>query len=154
MSALVSFLGGSVFRMIWGEVSSFITARQEHKHELARLELQGKLDAAQHERNMKAITVQAELGVKTIEVQRDAAIGQIEVDAWRNAVAAVGTRTGILWLDIANGTVRPLLAYMAIAVVVAEVCVAGFILTEWDRDLMAAILGIFLADRSLGKRGK
>ena len=29
-SALFSFLGGSVFRMIWGEISSFIEKKQEH----------------------------------------------------------------------------------------------------------------------------
>lgn len=154
MSALISFLGGSVFRMIWGEVSSFVTARQEHKYELARMQLQGGLDAAAHDRNMKAITVQAELGVKTIQVQRDADIGKVEVSAWSDAVSAVGRATGIKWLDIANGTVRPLLAYLSIAVVVVEIAISGWILTDWDRDLVAAILGIYVADRTLGKRGK
>ena len=41
-SALFSFLGGSVFRMIWGEVSSFIEKRQEHAQEIERMRLQGK----------------------------------------------------------------------------------------------------------------
>jgi len=30
----------------------------------------------------------------------------------------------------------------------------GFILSEWDKELVSAILGIYVADRSLGKRGK
>lgn len=154
MSALVSFLSGSVFRMIWGEASSFITARQEHKYELARLELQAKLDDAQHARNMKAITVQAELGVKTIEVQRDAAIGQVEADAFRDAVSSVGRSTGIRFLDIWNGSIRPALATLAIVVVIAEVYVAGWVVSTDNRDLFFAILGIYIADRSLGKRGK
>ena len=32
-SALFSFLGGSVFRMVWGEVSTWVTAKQDHAHE-------------------------------------------------------------------------------------------------------------------------
>lgn len=34
-SALFSFLGGSVFRMVWGEASAFINKREDHKQELA-----------------------------------------------------------------------------------------------------------------------
>jgi hypothetical protein len=154
VSALISFLGGSAFRMVWGEISSFITARQEHKYELARMQAQGALDAAQAERNMAAIKLQADLGVKTIEVQSDADIGKIEVSAWKSAVDAVGAVTGIKWLDIANGTVRPLLAYLSILVVVVEIAVTGWILSDWDRELVAAILGIYVADRTLMKRGK
>lgn len=29
-SALFSFLGGSVFRMIWGEVANFVQKKQDH----------------------------------------------------------------------------------------------------------------------------
>lgn len=154
MSALISFLGGSAFRMVWGEVSSFITARQEHRYELAKMQAQGSLDAAQAERNMAAIKLQADLGVKTIEVSSDAEIGKIEVGAWQSAVEAVGRSTGLKWLDIANGTVRPLLAYLSILVVVIEIAVSGWFLTDWDRELVAAILGIYVADRTLVKRGK
>ena len=40
ISAIISFLGGSVFRMIWGEVSTWVTAKQNHAQELERLRLQ------------------------------------------------------------------------------------------------------------------
>ena len=36
ISALVSFLGGSVFRMLWGEISAWLTKAQDHKHEIER----------------------------------------------------------------------------------------------------------------------
>lgn len=154
MSALVSFLGGSAFRMVWGEVSSFLTARQEHKYELQRMQVQGTLEAAQHERNMTAIRVQAELGVKTIEVQRDADLGRIDANAFSGAVEAIGRPSGTKFIDLWNGSIRPLLATLAIGMVVFEIARNGFALSEWDKELVGAILGIYVADRTLGKRGK
>jgi hypothetical protein len=154
LSALFSFLGGTAFRMIWGEVSAFITRRQEHAHEIERLRLQEELDAFQHARNLEAIRLQAELGVKVIEVERDAEIAMTEAGAWSRAVDQVGRLTGIFFVDVWNQSIRPLLATLAILVVVAEVAAMGFVLTDWTRDLVAAILGIYVADRSLAKRGK
>lgn len=153
-SALFSFLGGSAFRMIWGEVASFFQKKQDHEFELERLRLQGAMEAAQHDRNMAAIKLQSDLGIKVIEAQRDAAVSQIETDAWLAAVKDVGRQTGIRFLDIWNGAVRPLLATLAILVVVGEVIATGFILSEWHKELVAAILGLYVADRSLTKRGK
>ena len=153
-SALFSFLGGSAFRMIWGEDASFFQKKQDHQFELERLRLQGAMEAAQHQRNQEAIKLQADLGVKVIEAQRDAAVAQIETDAWLAAVKDVGRQTGIRFLDIWNGAVRPLLATLAILMVVTEVISAGFVLSGWHRELIAAILGIYVADRSLSKRGK
>jgi len=153
-SALVSFLGGSAFRMVWGEIASFLKAKQDHEFEIERLRLQGALEAAQHDRNLAAIKLQADLGVKVIEAQRDSAMAQAETDAWLTAVRDVGRQTGIKFLDVWNGSVRPLLATLAILVVVGEVIAAGFALSEWHRDLVAAVLGMYVADRSLIKRSK
>lgn len=154
MGALFSFLGGSAFRMVWGEVSAYFTRKQEQAQEMARMELQGRLDAAQHARNMESIKTQAELGIKTIQVQADADMSRIDASAWAQAVSDVGKQTGIKILDIWNGAIRPALATMAMAVVLFEIAKNGFALTDWDRELVGAILGIYVADRSLGKRGK
>ena len=154
ISALVSFFGGSVFRMIWGELSAWLTKRQDHAQEMERLRLQDELDAAQHARNLEAIRVQAELGVKTIEVQGQIDLDKIEAGAWDRVVDSTTKLTGIKFLDVWNGAIRPLLATLAILIVVAEVASNGFTLTDWDRELVGAILGIYVADRSLLKRGK
>lgn len=154
MSALISFLGGSAFRMIWGEISSYFKAKQDQAFEIERMKLQGEQEAAQHLRMLESVKQQAELGIKTIEVQREADVARIEADAWLAAVRSVGTQTGIKFLDVWNGAVRPLLATLAIAVVVAEIAHNGFVLSDWDRELVGAILGIYVADRSLAKRGK
>lgn len=152
--ALFSFLGGSAFRMVWGEVSSFFQKKQDHEFELERIRLQGAMEAAQHERNLAAIKLQSDLGIKVIEAQRDATLAGVEADAWLAAVKDVGRQTGIKFLDVWNGSVRPLLATLAILVVVGEVIATGFILSEWHKELVAAILGLYVADRSLTKRGK
>ena len=153
-AALFSFLGGSAFRMIWGELSAYLTRQQDHSHEVERMRLQGELDAAAHARNLEAIRLQADLGVKVIEAQAEAHIDELAAGAWSTLVESTTKMTGIMFIDIWNQSVRPLLATLAIAVVVAEAYVNGFHLLDWHRDLVAAILGIYTADRALAKRGK
>lgn len=154
MMTILSFLGGNAFRLIFGEIAAYFSKKQEHAQEVERLKLQGDLDAAQHARNLEAIKVQADLGVKTIQVQAEAALDRVAADAWATAVADVGKQTGIRFLDIWNGSIRPALASMAMAIVVFEVLQNGFVLSDWDRELVGAILGIYVADRSLVRRGK
>src|SRR5687768_13790727 len=64
-SALFSFLASSAFRMIWGEVASWLNKNQEHKHEIERLTLQKELDAAAHDREITVMQVQHNLGIRT-----------------------------------------------------------------------------------------
>jgi hypothetical protein len=153
LSALLSFLGGSAFRMIWGEVSAWTTARQDHRFELERMRLQAECDAAQHARNLDAIRVQADLGVKTIQVQAEADLGRVEGDAWRDAVRATGRPVGVAWVDAWNATIRPGVATWAVAMLTAAEF-GAFALSESTEGVAFAALGIYLADRSLGKRGK
>jgi len=153
LSALISFFGGSVFRMIWGEVSHWFTAKQEHAHEIERMRLQGVLDADQHTRNLEAIKVQAALGVKTIQVQAEAAVTELEAQGWLEAVKGTTARIGIAWVDAWNATIRPGVATWAIAMMsLAEFKV--IVLSEFAASVASAALGIYLADRNLQKRGK
>lgn len=153
-SGLISFLGGSAFRMIWGELSSWWTKKQDHSQEIERMRLQGELDAAQHERNQAAIRLQAELGVKTIQVQAESDLSRIEAGAWAGLVDSTTKLTGIAFIDVWNGCIRPLLATLAIIAVVGQIIAKGWEFSEWDRELIGAILGVYVADRQLAKRGK
>lgn len=153
-TAIFSFLGGSVFRMIWGEVSSFITAKQDHSFEVERMRLQGDLDAAQHARNLESLKVQADLGVKTIQVQAEADIGKIETDGWYAAVRQAMVPTGIKWVDAWNGIIRPLAASIVILLWVLALNTQGWKMSAWDMELCGVILGFFFASRELTKRGK
>jgi hypothetical protein len=40
IAALLSFLGGNVFRLMFGEVVAFLNKRQEHAQEIDRMRLQ------------------------------------------------------------------------------------------------------------------
>ncbi|MDH5299318.1 MAG: hypothetical protein OEV91_09900 [Desulfobulbaceae bacterium] len=153
-TGLISFLTGSVFRMVWGEVSSWLTARQEHQQELARLTLQEQSDAAAHARSIESIKLQHDLGVEVIRVQSEADLSKIEDTAWGKLVEGTAKPTGIPFIDIWNGAIRPFLATVATLFVLFEIMRNGWILSDWDRELFGAVLGLYVADRSLSKRGK
>lgn len=153
ISAILSFLGGSVFRMLWGEISAFVNRQQEHRHEIERMQLQAQLDAAQHERNLAAIRVQAEMGIKVVEAKSEAAVAEAEVEGWLEAVKATGRRVGIAWVDAWNAVIRPGVATWAVVMLSLE-AFALITLTEATASVAFAALGIYLADRALGKRGK
>lgn len=151
---LTSVLGGATFRAIWGEISSWLQKRQEHAQEIERMKLQEVLDAARHTRDMENIRLQAEMGVKAITVKADADIGQAEAEAWASMVDATGKSTGIAWVDAWNGSIRPLIASLAVAAIIIELSHNGWTLTDWDKEVFGGALGLFLADRSLAHRGK
>ena len=153
-SALLSFLGGSAFRMLWGEISSWANKKQDHKFEIERMRLQQELDNAEHARNLESLKLQSDLGIKTIQVQADAAISKIDAEAFAQAVADVGKPTGIRLLDVWNGSIRPMLATIAAYMLIQETIMNNFSPTAHVLYICDAILGIYVADRSLAKRGK
>ncbi len=154
ISALLSFLGGSIFRMLWGEISAFINKRQDNSHELQMLQLQMTLDDRAHARSQEAIQLQATLGIKTIEAQAQGDVSKSEADSFGAAIVQAFKPTGITFVDVWNGVVRPAAATIALGLWVGKLVVQDFQMNEWDTELVGAILGFFFADRSLGKRGK
>lgn len=154
IAALISFFGGSAFRMIWGEVSSWMTAKQDHAHEIERMRLQGELDAAAHARNQDAIRLQADLGVRTIQVQGESDLARIDADIFSKGVELTGKITGFAVVDIWNGIIRPLLATECMVLWSLHLYRHGWTLDEQGWSLICAALGIFVADRALMKRGK
>lgn len=154
MGALFSFLGGSAFRLIFGEVSAYITKAQDHKYELARLEFQEKVDMQAHDRNMAAMQLQHTMGKEIIHAQAEADLSRIDAGAWAEAVSSIGRSTGIKFLDAWNGSIRPLLATMAVIMLGIEFASNDWILSAALSEVIYAVIGIYIADRQLGKRGK
>lgn len=153
ITSLISFFGGSIFRMLWGEVTSFLTAKQDHEFEIQRMTLQGQLDADTHARNLEAIKLQSELGVKTIQVQAEADLGKLDATAFGTAVELTGKPTGNWFADAWNGVIRPGLATVSIGLV----CFSEFAIIHMSENawaLAGSALGIYIADRTLFKRGK
>ena len=154
LSSLISFLGGSAFRMIWGEVAAFVKSRQDHRHELDLLTAQAQLEAAAFERNQSALRLQSELGIRTIQVQAEADLERIDAAGFYSAVGESMKPVGVAWVDAFNAAIRPSAAAICLFLWVLELAVAGWVMGEWDQMLVATILGFFFADRGLVKRGK
>lgn len=153
MSGLLSFLGGSVFRMIWGEVAAFITKHQEYKQEIELTKLQASIANETHSRNLESLKLQHTLGVERVYVQQEAATNAGELDAWVEATKSLNTKTGIAWIDGWNQSIRPAVATIAIIAMLIEIALLGH-LTDFHHEVFGAALGLFLADRALSKRGK
>ena len=153
ISALISFFGGSIFRMLWGEISAWMTAKQEHEHELARMTLQMQLDAQEHSFSMESLKLQADLGVKVVEAQTQAAVETTEADGWLEAIKGTTKTIGIAFVDAWNAIIRPGVATWSVLMITANYF-------QWVKlddngwQVCGAALGIYLADRSLFKRGK
>ena len=154
ISALLSFLGGSAFRMLWGEIAALVTYKLEHAHEVERMRLQGDLDAAQHARNLEAQRLQADLGIKEITVKSDADLALKDLDVWGRAVESANKPVGILVVDLWNGVIRPLIATIAVVLWVLALNAQGWAMSEWDKEIVGVVFGFFFASRELLKRGK
>lgn len=152
--ALFSFLGGSVFRMIWGEVAAWTNKKIDHQHEMAQMRLQGDLEQAAHERNLASLRLQSELGIKTIAAQSEADVARAEADAFVSAMKDAMKPTGIAWVDAWNSIIRPAAASLALGLWVMKLNVQNWVMQDWDITLAGTVLGFFFASRELAKRGK
>jgi hypothetical protein len=154
MGALLSFLGGTAFRMIFGEISSFFTKKQDHNFELERIKLQSVIDKAAHERNLEALRVQAELGIKTITAQRDADIDKLEMDAYISAIEGTKIITGVKWVDAWNASIRPAGATLGYIILICSIAASGWVVGAAVFELVCGMIGLFFGGRIMEKQGK
>ena len=153
-SALFSFLGGSVFRMIWGELSAAWTKHQDHKQELEAMKLQADLEKAKHDQEMERLKISSQLNIRQVEVQANADVEKLDAQAFISAMKTVNAPSGIAWVDAWNGIIRPAAATTALLVWWFCLYEQGFLLTEWDKELVGVILGFYFAHRVFTSRGK
>jgi len=154
LSTLFSFLGGSAFRMIWGEVSSWLNKKQDHEQEMERMRWQAEADEKAHLRNTELIRLQAELKVEQVMVQSEADQAARAADAFTVAMEGAFKPTGYALVDVWNGVIRPSFATICLLIWGSKIVGQGFIMDDFDKELLAGIVGFFFADRTLGKRGK
>jgi hypothetical protein len=156
MSAILSFLGGSAFRAIWGEVSAWFTKRQDAKLELARMKVQSEVDAANHARQMESIKLQHTMGVEVIRVKADATLDEIDAQTFREASARAMEPSGIRWVDAWNGCIRPAFGTLALFLVLRLCHHYGWDMTAAAgvAEVVYSIIGFYFADRTLRKAGK
>lgn len=154
MSAFLTFLGGSVFRMLWGEISAMFNKHQDHQHELDRLRLQEEHDAAQHARQMEMIRLQHEQGVQIVRVQGEVDLDKLAAATFDKGVELAGRSTGIKWVDAWNASIRAILATEVMILIFLHHYQIGWKLDDRGWELAGAVLGVFVADRFLFRRGK
>lgn len=153
LATLVSFLGGTAFRLIFGAIMDWLNKRQDHQHEMELQRLQSDLEAARHSRDLERIRLQADLKVTEVKVMGDVAEQKAMADAFLEAVRGVGTRTGVAFVDAWNASIRPAGATISLVVWVGTMIVAGAVLTEFDQTLIAAFLGVFVGERIHSRAG-
>lgn len=152
MGAIISFLGGAAFRLIWGSITDFLNKRQEHKQELDSLRLQGNLDAEKHEREIERLKVAAELGIKELQVKSEGALEEIDAKGFADASTKAIMTIGIKWVDAWNGIVRPAAATIALILWVLSLVESKFIMTNWDMEMVGVILGFYFATRVISQK--
>lgn len=150
---MLSFLGGTAFRWLLGELLGFFKARDEHKAEIERMRLQHELDADRHKWQQEAIAAQAAQGIKVIEAQASAA-GEAAADAaFLAAVQGVG-RAGDRadWIGAWNASIRPALATVGMALLAGNALAPSMVvLSPLLLELICAVLGVFVGERIRAK---
>jgi hypothetical protein len=149
MGGILSFLGGTAFRWLFGEVIGFFKARQEHAQELERMRLSADLERARAELQRQAIQQAADMGVRIVEAQSAAAAEKLAGEAFLAAVQGAndaGKRAD--WIGAWNACIRPLLATVSIVLLVGQaVAPQVFVLTALTLELICAVLGVFVGGR-------
>lgn len=153
-TALISFLGGTLGRFAIGQLTDWLQKRQAHLQEIERIREQEKVDQAVHLRQMASIKLQSDLKVSEIKLIGENAIGLAEANAFTEAMKVANAPTGVKWIDGWNGSIRPLVATNAVLLWLLAVCKNALIITDWDKNLIASVLGYYFADRHIGKSSK
>ncbi len=153
ISGIIAFLGSNVFRLIFGELVAGINKHIEHKQELERMDKQEQIDATAFTRQQEAIKNQHAMGVDLIHVQSEADITKLTTEAWGQAVKDVGRSTGVWFVDLWNGIIRPALATWSIVMITGDTA-GWWKMSDNTWAIAGAALGIYLASRDLFKRGK
>jgi hypothetical protein len=151
MGAILSFLGGSAFRFIIGHLVDYFQKKQDHQYELERIASQEKIDQAAADRQLAMIRLQSDLKMGEIKLAGEAQVNVTEANAFVEAMKVANTPTGFKLIDAWNGSIRPAAATISLTLWFLKLLQAAFVLTDWDQNLVASILGYFFADRHIGK---
>ena len=156
MLELLSLVVGGVFRLL-PEGLKILSARRDADHEYRMTELQLKIDQAR-----------AAQALDLVHAQGAAAADTAELQAWAEAVKGQSTGIGVRWVDALSATVRPVLTYwwclvlysthkaVLIGVGLGErlgmAQLAPVLLTDFDRSVVASIIGFWFTDRALRRK--
>lgn len=149
MGGLLSFLGGTAFRWLFGSIIDQWNKYQDHKHELEMLALQHQQDADRQKWQQDAIRLHAEMGIKVIEAQTIAASSAAADAAFNLAIGGVNEASKRDdWVGKFNAFIRPELAQMSILLLAGNAIWPQHVtLTPLVTEVICGVLGVFVGDR-------
>ena len=148
MSALISFLGGTAFRWLFGELMGFLNKAQDHKHEQDMIRLNLEMDKERSALKRAELQAAADAGIKVVEAQAEAAHTAVMDQAWLSAVQGIDKPSGVAWVDGWNKAIRPALATASILLIIGNaVAPAHVVLTGVVLEVVCAVLGLFCGGR-------
>lgn len=143
-----TFLTSTAARWLFGELFGWLNRRDEHRLEMELARLQHEQAREKHEWQQAAMAAATASGVKLIEAKREADAGAASDAQFQAAIDAVGRLTGVRWVDALNQSVRPVMAYTALALVVGNsLAPNSVVLSALALELCSAILGVFVGGR-------
>lgn len=154
MLEILSLVVGSLTRL-GPELLKLVTAKRDAEHEYRMTELQLKIDQARAAQALDLMRVQG-------AIAQDAQELQAIVDAVREQARP----SGVAWVDGLSSSVRPVLTYWWCMVLytaakivlvigawpVEMPALAALLLTDFDRSIVASIIGFWFTDRVLRRR--
>jgi hypothetical protein len=146
-SAVYSFLGGTAFRLLLTFITERIQYWQEFKFETERLKLQNQIENDQAKRHIEILEAQKKAGIQLVEAEISKESNLADITNFQFVVKDATKPTGFIELDFWNSAIRPALATICTIVWIISLIIRGWILTPWDLELIAAVLGIFVGSR-------
>lgn len=154
MFELLSLIVGSVTRL-GPELLKLITAKRDSDHEYRMSELQLRIDQARAGQALDLVHAQGAIAQEAQELQ---AI----VEAARDQ----SKPTGIAWIDGLSSSVRPILTYWWCMILYTSAkivlvigawpmdmpALAALLLSDFDRSIVASIIGFWFTDRVLRRK--
>lgn len=156
MLELLGMVAGGVFRLLSEVMKDFKTKRDaDHEYRMTKLQL--RIDQARATQALDLVHAQGAVAADSAELQ-----------AWADALRGQGALTGLKWVDALSATVRPVLTYwwclvlysthkaVLVAVGLQERLELGqlapLMLTDFDRGVVASIIGFWFTDRALRRK--
>lgn len=150
IEAIVTFLGSAMFRGVFEWVMGYFKNKQDIDKEIKLRKLDDELLANQHKRSIEFAETANKHKIEQIELDGKLANERVDISGYYDAAKDVANiKTGIAFVDGWNASIRPAFASIALGLWCLSLWQQEFILTQWDQALVASILGLYCADRTI-----
>jgi putative Ca2+/H+ antiporter (TMEM165/GDT1 family) len=149
MAGFLSFIGGTAFRWLFGEMIGFFKAREENRIELERIRLEHEHAKERAEWQRQAVADAAAQGIKVVEAQSEAYAARAADDAFLSAIGGVNEASKRAdWIGAFNALIRPELAQVSIILLVCHAFWPdAVVITGIVGEVICGALGLFIGER-------